>query len=495
MKKCVWMVCVLALVAWGCDEEGSNTQTGTPDTGGVDVGGEDTSTTGQGLTYHANVRPIVEQNCVSCHSEGGIAPDDLNFSSWDGVEPVISFIKTQVGERRMPPFQADESCNDYKESLRLSQEDVETVMQWIAEGALEGDPDTFVARDPLPSDPGLSIISAEPTMNVMQAEPYTVNLERVDDYRCQVVDPGFTDVRWLQGYEVQVDNAAILHHLIIYAVPPGNDDAIANLEAEDELPGWECFGGPRTPGPSVVSVWAPGSGKTAFPRFSGLAVPQGTKFVVQTHYNMDNAEPEMTDHSSVDLWFMPEGQTPASQGTMVFIGNLPFQIPPGVSGVGSETCDVVYDTFNFDGDEPLAPGLHADEIRKDTSRVGEIGKSGCVQTDFYYSNDVPTKIWGVGPHMHLAGSNIKIEILPVENNNGTLELQESAEDECLTDLPRWDFDWQWLYWLKEPVVAPETGLVRLRCEYDNLAGDSPIIIGDGSGDEMCLGIFYLTTGL
>ena len=40
-------------------------------------------------TYHADVRPIVEQRCQSCHQPGGIGPIDLRYdeAAWEEGAP------------------------------------------------------------------------------------------------------------------------------------------------------------------------------------------------------------------------------------------------------------------------------------------------------------------------------------------------------------------------------------------------------------------------
>jgi hypothetical protein len=117
-----------------------------------------------------------------------------------------------------------------------------------------------------------------------------------------------------------------------------------------------------------------------------------------------------------------------------------------------------------------------------------VGQSGCVIQEFYYDTGVPTRIWSVFPHMHLKGQDIKVEILPWDEEAGAVE----DEKDCLMDMPLWDFNWQRAYWLQDPVRAPGKGVVRLTCRFDNSDEGSPVALGDGSNDEMCLALFYLS---
>jgi hypothetical protein len=73
----------------------------------------------------------------------------------------------------------------------------------------------------------------------------------VDEYRCQVLDPGLTEEAFLTGTQVMPDNVAIAHHGIVYAVQP--DDAAAVREHDAKTPGlgWQCFGGTGVAGADV----------------------------------------------------------------------------------------------------------------------------------------------------------------------------------------------------------------------------------------------------
>ena len=44
----------------------------------------------------------------------------------------------------------------------------------------------------------------------------------------------------------------------------------------------------------------------------------------------------------------------------------------------------------------------------------------------------------------------------------------------------------------QPEVFEPGDHLRLACEWDNAAGDATVNWGDGTSDEMCLGIFYAT---
>jgi hypothetical protein len=105
----------------------------------------------------------------------------------------------------------------------------------------------------------------------------------------------------------------------------------------------------------------------------------------------------------------------------------------------------------------------------------------------------PTTIHVAAGHMHLLGASIRIELNP-----GTSRAQ------VLLDIPRWDFHWQNAYTLKRAVKAVPGDVVRVTCRHDvgkRAAGEQGvpkapryILWGEGTTDEMCLGVLQVTRG-
>ena len=95
--------------------------------------------------------------------------------------------------------------------------------------------------------------------------------------------------------------------------------------------------------------------------------------------------------------------------------------------------------------------------------------------------------------MHLLGASIKVELNP-----GT------SRSKVLLDIPRWDFHWQNAYTLEDPVRAEPGDVVRVTCRHDvrkrthggHGVPTTPryVLWGEGTTDEMCLGILQVTRG-
>jgi hypothetical protein len=106
---------------------------------------------------------------------------------------------------------------------------------------------------------------------------------------------------------------------------------------------------------------------------------------------------------------------------------------------------------------------------------------------------VPTTIRTVAAHMHLLGRSIRVELNP-----GTTRAK------VLLDIPRWSFHWQAAYLLETPVEARPGDVLRVTCRHDATLRRalSPAsarvprytLWGEGTTDEMCLGIVQVTRG-
>ena len=90
------------------------------------------------VTFTKDVAPIIQKNCVTCHRPGQIAP--MSLLSYKEVRPWAKSIREVVVERRMPPWFADARYGEFSNDCRLSQKEIDTLVAWVSDGAIEGDP-------------------------------------------------------------------------------------------------------------------------------------------------------------------------------------------------------------------------------------------------------------------------------------------------------------------------------------------------------------------
>jgi hypothetical protein len=72
-------------------------------------------------------------------------------------------------------------------------------------------------------------------------------------------------------------------------------------------------------------------------------------------------------------------------------------------------------------------------------------------------------------------------------------------------IDEWNFDWQGGYTLREPLRVGPDDTLRISCTWDNSAENQPVVDGavlepqdvvwgEGTTDEMCLSVMYVTAG-
>src|SRR6476620_11425354 len=92
--------------------------------------------------------------------------------------------------------------------------------------------------------PALPLRAGERFVNLTMPEPYTPAAPNggTDEYRCVILDPHLTTPTFLAGSQFQPQNTPMVHHAVVFAVPPEN--AAAAHAKDDATPGqgWTCFG-------------------------------------------------------------------------------------------------------------------------------------------------------------------------------------------------------------------------------------------------------------
>ena len=91
-------------------------------------------------TFSKDVAPIFQAKCQSCHEPGSIAP--MSLATFKDARPWARSIKTRVESRQMPPWHIDRSVGvqHFKNDMSLTDEQVATIVEWVDQGAPEGQP-------------------------------------------------------------------------------------------------------------------------------------------------------------------------------------------------------------------------------------------------------------------------------------------------------------------------------------------------------------------
>ena len=167
------------------------------------------------LTYWDDMAPLFAEHCVACHQTGGIAP--FRLDDYASAKQHAAEIQVATSTRAMPPWSAtsDGSCQNFADSLALSDEQISNIAHWVSGGALEGKPKTI----DIPARPRLDGDLVFETPKFLP-EPAGGELAAHDEYRCFLFDSGVTEDTFITAYEVTAGAPEIVHHSILWLVDP-----------------------------------------------------------------------------------------------------------------------------------------------------------------------------------------------------------------------------------------------------------------------------------
>lgn len=400
-----------------------------------------------GPTYYRDVKAILDGKCATCHRPDDVAP--FSLTSYAEASAFAQVLAPAVEARTMPPWPPSADCNGFAYDRSLTDEERATVLEWVAAGAPEGDP----ADAPPPIDDEAAPIAYDVAIGI--AEPFTP-ADLADDYRCFLLDWPKDQPTYATAFTIEPGAREIVHHVIAFIIPPDELAEFEALDAADPGPGYPCYGGPggeASPRAQWLGAWVPGASEGALPQDTGILVKPGSKIAMQMHYHPNGAP--VADQSTIMVRTAETVGRPAYLLPIAHPGWMldapPMTIPAGES-------DVMH-TFTIDLGSVISY-LYQDEA---------VGVGG------------PLLAHMAGVHMHTRGARASVEVL-----------RGGSEAQCLIDVPRWDFGWQGIYEFAEPITIAPTDMVKLECHFDNSGGDAPLKWGEGTEDEMCLGMVYVS---
>lgn len=385
-------------------------------------------------TWHGDIEPLAFQHCVSCHQPGGVGPGD-----WTDPAVVAEWapaIAASVADGRMPPPVVDPGCREYVGSERLWMTDETRALfaEWAEQGTPMGD---LAEQNPDLALPSQSL--ADANVPLVPSEVHTLDLDESGNaFHCMVVDNPFTETTYVTGFDVEIDNREVVHHMLLAI--DANGDAGIEYGTDGTEPSFACDDQVIESDWSILHAWTPGMAPVEFPADHGMKIEPGQQLVLQMHY-FGRPDGDYQDASGYRL------RTADAVGTEVFMapfGPTGFVIPPGAKNYSD--ADSITNTAPFS-----------------------------------------LNILGAFPHMHVLGTGVRAWI------------DHGASETCLLD-GAYDFNNQLTYMFEEPATFAPGDQAWMECTWDNSLTNSSqlfdppqeIRFGEGSDEEMCFLLTYVT---
>ncbi len=384
-------------------------------------------------TFSGEVYPILRAKCQGCHQKGEIAP--MAFIDYAGTRPWAKAIREAVLKGTMPPWHADPKASAHFHNDRsLTQAEVRAITAWVDAGAPEGSPKSY----PAPEKASGGWTLGKPDL-VFKIPNMKVPASGDIPYTFVAFPTELKQDTWVYAAEWKIDQRSVVHHVNAFTRPPGSSYVAGYPALQFFVPTLtqRRVGRPNEGAferRELLVGYEPGYRAIPWGPTQGKLIKAGSDIVVEAHYNASGKE--TIDASEIGIYFAKE--PPKERVVTLSVQNLGFVIPPG---------DANY------------------------------------KSDASVTFDAPVKVVSVQPHMHLRGKAMRLRaVLP------------DGKAEPLIDVPRYDFNWQTTYFLKQPLTVPAGGKIECFAWFDNSPNNKfnpdpkrPVSWGDQSYEEMHIG--------
>ena len=321
------------------------------------------------ITYAKEVSRIIQDNCQGCHQPGQIGP--MSFMSYEEVRPWAPLIQLKVAQREMPPYQydSDVGVQHLKDDWRMSQEDIDTIVTWVNQGAPFGSAEDLPPARQYPpvGEWRLAAQLGEPD-HMIKSSAWDVPAEGQDLWWKPEVDSGIDESRCIKAVETlpSKDAHGSTHH------------ANSHFMVKNEQGEW--VRGDR------LSEFAFGKLGELVPEGACRKVPADSKVGWEVHYYPDgNAVPN--DQVTVGIWYYDEED-------------------------------------NFSEEESFPQDLRAYSLNGGGDFL--IPPHGTLMTQGFHSFDHPVRVDSWQPHMHLRGVAMSLEVF--DPSTGSREVLSQASN-------------------------------------------------------------------
>lgn len=361
----------------------------------------------------------------------------FSLEGYDNSRKWARMIAAVTATRKMPPWGAVEGIGEFHGENRLSSVQLETLKNWAEAGAPRGDKN----KEPKPPTFKSGWELGEPDKIVEMPEPIKLTSEGQDEYWNFVIDPKLTEEVYVTAMDVKPGNRKVVHHVIAFLDEKGRAEKLVQGDRGDQKTAYQTFGGVGFTPDGSIGGWAPGVRARHLPEGVAFVLKPGTKIILQVHYHKSGKEE--VDQTKVGLYFSKK--KPDHPVEIGWLANPFIRIPAGNANA----------KFNF---------------------------------SFPIPTDV--RLYALMPHMHLLGKEMKATLV-----------KPDGTEEPLILVDKWDFNWQLIYALKEPMLIKAGSKIKVEAVYDNSPenpnnpSDPPREVrwGEETTDEMMLLVAVYST--
>lgn len=367
------------------------------------------------VTYFKDIAPLMQAKCVKCHQKNGNAP--FSLETYDDVSKRKSMIAYVVKNKIMPPWPAERDSQRIANSHFLSDKEISMLSQWAASGVKKGKSSSKQpANQPFVEQTTISAPALD-TYQISMPKAYQLQKSNENIYVKMDV-PSIDRDLWICGSQFHAGSWA-LHHSELY-ISPNHSAPQAQLQVKtygeyfnESTIVTDVFGNA-----SFLTNWLPGNNVESYPVGTVKKIKKNDWAFFYLHY----------------------ASTPTDVSDSTFVNLFVLRNPPPDTLRKVEEIPLIRQNYLFNGDSIFIPAN-----QKDTFTIS-------IELEKDYS------LFAVHPHAHqLALSMHAYAITP------------QGDSISLIHVPKWDFNWQFIYKYRHYIHLPKGTKVYYTAVYDNTA--------------------------
>jgi peroxiredoxin/mono/diheme cytochrome c family protein len=257
------------------------------------------------VTYARHVSRILQKNCQECHRPGQVAP--MSLLTYDDAVAWGETIREVIRDNRMPPWYADPRYGHFFNDRRLPSDERQALLAWLDSGMPKGDEKDL----PSPREFAEGWTIGKPDVILTMPEEFTVPAQAPSGgvpYQYFHLKTDFKEDLWISRAEARAGAPSVVHHIILFIVPPG-----------------EKWDDGENPNVQLLVGTAPGEMPTLLKPGYAKRIPAGSELVFQMHYTANGTETK--DRSQVGI-ILAKGKPKYNVHTLP-VSNDQFEIPAG----------------------------------------------------------------------------------------------------------------------------------------------------------------------
>ena len=411
-------------------------------------------------TFNKDVAPILWRNCATCHRPNQIAP--MSLLSYKDARPWAKAMKMKVTDREMPPWFSDSRFGRFTNDTSLRQAEIDTIVAWADAGAPEGSgsapavphfaeagwrhpsgriPDLIIE---LPIEWKIAAVGEMPNFNLYTPIP-------------------FNEPRLIEAIQVLPGNIEATHHITVAAtnLPEGTvlgtgpawpsgpitdyvpvaarEGVVVDNTLLEDTRGGNANDEQDATGDGLGGAYIPGTGATvSLPGLGKWVRADRYRYIRWNMHFQATGRPE-TARPKLGLWWQTapvtnyerraQFETQTSQGKQLIEDAGKPKRPRSTSNLNPLLAPIPPYAANWTVTS-IAP------IRDDVT------------------------LHTLTLHMHLRGKDVTYVLT-----------YPDGREELLLRVPKYNFNWQLPYELREPLKIPAGSTLKAIARYDNSASN------------------------